>query len=199
MPRLACALILATAALAGCGPGGSPAAARNLKLTLVADAPAAGGLPAKFTLAVTNASARPVRFTIPRPMCAEAESGAPPFPVLGMGFRECRELYWPMYTDLQAKRVPEADSVVLPPGCAWTHEYALKDFYFWGPCGPASDEDVKGYYKPGKTALHMFAFLGFPPVKTTGREPGELHRADSEPITVRCDVGPEMLKTRGSP
>ena len=201
MHRLLCAASLCAAALAGCQPRSDapPAMAKGLKITLDAKAPAEGGLPASFRLVIQNGSSRPILFRAPSPLCPEDQSNEPQYPLLGIAFQECKDVYWPAYTDLQAKRVPQAASMVLAPGQTWTHEYDLKDFYFWGPCGPASDEDIKDYYKPGNTVLHMRAFLGFPPVEKEGEEPGALPMAESTPITVRCAVKPEMLEAKGSP
>ena len=198
MHRLPCAVILCVAALAGCKPtsDAAPATARDLKITLDAKPPAEGGLPESIKLVVENVSSKPILFTAPRPLCAEVE---PPFPVLGIAFQECKEVYWPAYTDLHAKRVPQAASMVLGPRQTWTHEYALKDFYFWGPCGPASDVDVRACYKPGNAEIHMRAFLAFPLVAKEGEEPGAPPMAESTPITVRCAVKQEMLESQGSP
>ena len=199
MSRLACALILSVAAVAGCKSGAAPATIKDLKITLDAKAPAEGGLPDSIRLVVENSSRRPILFKAPSPLCAEGDSNEPHFPLLGIAFDECDDKFSPAYTDLHAKRVPPASTVVLGPGQTWTHEYALKDFFFWGPCGPASEVDIRTYYKPGKTELHMRAFLGYPPLEKKGEEPGELPTAKSTPVVVRCSVRQDMLKTKGSP
>ena len=187
MRHLLCGAILCATALAGCQPSPTPATAQDLKVTLIADVPLQGGLPDRLKLVIENISRGSVRLIAPRPLYPEDAVMRPqPPPILRIKFRECDETYWPIYTDAEARRTPAPVFVLLSPGQQWSREYRLKDFCFWGPCGPASDTDLGKYYGSGKRELHMSAalFLGW----------SEKNEAESPPIVVQCALKEGMLK-----
>jgi len=142
------------------------------------------GLPERVRVTIRNSGAEPVRLTLPRPLPGEDESGDMPFPLLGLFLRDAQgHEEAPVYADVRARRSSAPRSVTLAPGGAWSREYALASFYFWGPCGPDTGGNFTRYFEPGETELKLTAGVVF-----DFKEDAIAEKAivGSEPIVVRC-------------
>jgi len=186
--------------LAGCKPGADgapvsgsvPATVKDLGIMLVAEVPAKGGLPGKMKVVFENVSSKPVLFTAPRPLCPKVESDQPPYPLLGIKFAECRDVFWPAYADVKTRKVPEPITVLLAPGRRWSREYCLEDFHFWGAWGPDPAGSFDQYFRPGDRKLSMSVVLVF---GEGAEEESGLPRGESPPIAVHCLFPDWMLGT----
>jgi hypothetical protein len=83
----------------------------------------------------------------------------------------------PVYVHPLDKAPAEPREVKLAPGAVVTTDYPLKEFYFWGPCGPATASDFTQAFRPGDTELEMQAVVWIP---TAGQH------LPSNAIKVRC-------------
>ena len=193
-------LALLTAAVAGAGcaaTAGRDAGPQDLACAIErvgADGP---GLPERVRVTFRNSSAEPVRLTLPRPLPGENESGDVPFPFLGLFLRDA-EGHWEgaVYADVRARRSEAPRSVTLAPGGAWSREYALTGFYFWGPCGPDTGGDFTRYFKPGDVELKMTAVVDFG-FKEDARAEDAI--VESEPLVVRCAFEDWLFKKNPPP
>jgi hypothetical protein len=123
-----------------------------------------GGMPDSIRLTIRNISSAPVTLTMARPLIDEGTlqdmKGAPVGLMLSLvnttGYEEVV-----VYTHPRDKAPAEPREVVMKPGAVVTAEYPLKEFYFWGPCGPATDVHVAECIRPGDQELRMRAILVF--------------------------------------
>ena len=193
-------LALLTASLAGGGcaaTAGRDAEPQDLTCAIErvgADGP---GLPERVRVTIRNSGAEPVRLTLPRPLPGEDESGDVLFPLLGLFLRDAQgHEEVPVYADVRARRSEAPRSVTLAPDGAWSREYALASFYFWGPCGPDTGGGFTRYFEPGETELKLTAgvVFGF-------KEDAIAEKAivESEPIVVRCAFEDWLFKKNPPP
>lgn len=141
-----------------------------------------GGLPLSVRLTVTNRAAEAVALTLPRAIVPEAQppagQGPTPFPLLALfltdvaGHEES-----PVYTEPAGKAWPKAKAVALAPGGTWSGTYDLKDFYFWGPCGPDGGGTFTRYFWRGEKVIHLSAGLVF----------AEKEMLKSKPAAIACN------------
>jgi len=193
-------LALLTAAVAGAGcaaTAGRDAGPQDLACAIErvgADGP---GLPERVRVTIRNSSAEPVRLTLPRPLSGEDESGDVRFPLLGLFLCDAQgQEEMPVYADFRARRSGAPRSVTLAPGGAWSREYALASFYFWGPCGPDTGGDFTRYFEPGETELKLTAAVFFVLGKDARAEKAIV---ESEPIVVRCAFEDWLFKKNPPP
>jgi hypothetical protein len=149
----------------GCGPRAeAPAAtAADLELQIQpADTPPEGGLPRRFSLTVVNKSARAVTFSLPRFILSQndTQESQPPYIILGLSLTntEGRRVEV-IYTHPDESAYPKPQTVVLAPGGAWSSEYPVDEFYFWGPCGPATEVYITKVFRAGNRSVQMRAVL----------------------------------------
>ena len=185
MRRAAIGILVASVlAAAGCGEAlkaDRDVAPADLALALEAvGLQPEGGLPAKVRLTVRNRSAATVVFTLPRPLVTE-EAGKgrdePPLPLMLLALRDAQgHDEMPVYTDIRARRWPQARKVAIGPGREWSGEYPIEAFYFWGPCGPDTGGSFGKYFWRGQTEVRVSAVLML----------GKDRTVESEPIVLRC-------------
>jgi hypothetical protein len=188
---------LVVLAVSGCVTARRDAGPQDLACAIErvgADGP---GLPGRVRVTIRNSSAEPVRLTLPRPLPGEDESGDVPFPLLGLFLRDAQgHEEAPVYADVRARRSEAPRSVTLAPGGAWSREYALASFYFWGPCGPDTGGNFTRYFEPGETELKLTAAVLFDFEKDARAEKAII---ESEPITVRCTFEDWLFKKKPPP
>ena len=154
------------------------------------------GLPERIRVTIRSTSDEPVRLTLPRPLVMR-ESECIPFPMLALFLRDAEgNEEAAVYVDIEARRLAKPETVVLAPGKAWSRDYALRNFYFWGPCGPDTGGDFTRYFKPGETELRLTAAVIFRFHEDARAEQAVV---ESEPIAVRCAFEDWLFPKRPSP
>lgn len=176
------AFVAAALAGAGCVAARRDAVPADLACAVERVGPEAPGLPERVRVTVRNAGAEAVRLTLPRPMPGEG-TGSVPFPLLGVFLRDAEgDEEGAICVAAGERRAARPKTVVLAPGQAWSREYALASFYFWGPCGPDTGGDFTRYFEPGDKELELRAAVLF-----DFREDARAEKAivESDPIAVR--------------
>ena len=130
---------------------------------------ASEGLPRGIRLTLRNQTGEPVKFmepvalrTIfwPPPYVAPAEG---PHTRLALVFSDAQgrtsELaaMWTHDPTSEGGRMPASAIHEISPGGSWSKAYPFGSFYFWGPCGPATD--VASVLKPGEGELRVTATI----------------------------------------
>ena len=142
---------------------GRPAEAANLAVTVEGmGTQPQGGLPDRVRIVVRNASVESLLFPRPRAMIDEQTVTHAKGPLVALCLllrdKEGHEEV-PVYTHPEAKAPAEPTMVRLPPGGTWSGEYSLREFYFWGPCGPDTGGAFTQYFRKGDEEVALTAAL----------------------------------------
>jgi hypothetical protein len=193
-------LLLLVGTLAGCGNSQGPvverlADARDLECVVepVGSLPD-DGLPKAMRFTLVNKSGDLLVVPLPRAQTPgdsvmDRDKFGPPYFLLILkkaGHEREGEF---MYTAIQATSRTGGQAALLRPAERWVNQYETKDFYPWGPCGPATDGCLSGCFSPGTEEVSLEAALVL--------WPGEVLR--SKPITLKCSHKPWVFGERVEP
>jgi len=188
---------MTAAFLAGCDQAGDVrierlADASDLECTIEAVGPKPdGGLPQAIRFTLVNKSGGALIVPLPRAQAPgdsvmDRDNFGPPYFLLifkKAGYEREGEF---MYTAIQATSRTCGRAALLRPAQRWVNQYETKDFYTWGPCGPATDGCLSGCLSPGTEEVSLEAALVL--------WPGELLR--SKLITLKCVHKPWVFGER---
>jgi hypothetical protein len=160
---------LGTVMLTGCaprpqeaGPVGGKTAACSLAILAANDS----AIPTRIQVTFSNLSNARVKVALPGPLCGESETQ--PVSFIGIILKDPsgrKEEFTFVHPDARSPRKTRVSS--LKPAGSVAVNYALDDFYRWGPCGPDRWGNFVKYFQTGATRITMQA------VWLTGSEEGE--------------------------
>jgi hypothetical protein len=170
-----------------------------LEMDLVAQGPA--GSPPVVRLTFTNASAQPVSFEEPGPLCpGDAPEAGTRLTLVLKDASGRQSPFKPILTEHFRANLTAAESRTLAPGESWSAEYDLERLYFWGTNGQPMVPPISGYLVPDPTGMDLQAEViprGGTPIRSPSvhvpYQVGQWLFEDSGPTTISIgpwDIGP---------
>ena len=166
--------------------------ASDLECTIEAVGPKPdGGLPQAIRFTLVNKSDGAVIVPLPRAQTPgdsvmDRDRFGPPYFLLVLKKAGNEREGEFLYTAIQATSRTFGQAALLRPAARWVNQYETKDFYPWGPCGPATDCCLSGCLSPGTEEVSLEAALVL--------WQGEMLR--SKPITLKCSHKPWIFGER---